>query len=128
MTDDRQPRRRPWPAKFGDSFRGIHYGVWGQASFAVHFIAATAVVAAAWWCRVSVVEWCLLTLCIALVTVSELFNSALEELARAVDTRPNPRIGRALDIASGAVLLSAVAAAVVGAIIFLPRIAAMLRP
>ena len=111
-----------WVKKFRDAFRGIWYGARGESSFAVHLAAACAVLSAGWYFRVGVDEWCLLLLSITAVLVCELFNSALEHLAKAVDAEFNPLVGRALDIASGAVLVAAFGAACVGAIVFLPRL------
>ena len=68
----------------------------------------------------------MLLLCIALVLSLELLNSAIESLANAVDPSHNHDIGKALDIASGAVLTASLDAAVVGTIIFLPRLVALL--
>ena len=63
-------------------------------------------------------EWCLLLLCITIVLAAEMFNSALESLAKAVADKPDPHVGRALNIGSAAVLIAAIGAATVGAIIF----------
>ena len=59
-----------------------------------------------------------LALAVAGVMAAELFNTALERLADAVDTEHNPTIGEALDIASAAVLVAALGAATVGSIVF----------
>jgi diacylglycerol kinase len=112
--------RRTWAAKFGGAIRGVGCGVAGESSFLVHGVAAVVVVAAAAALRVSVTEWCLLTLCIAGVLVSEMFNSALESMAKAVDQERNAALGEALDIASGAVLVAAVGSMFVGVIVFVP--------
>jgi len=122
MKDHYSPPRRPWRKKFADAFHGVWRGVRGQSSFAVHCATAIAVACLAAWLQVSVLEWCILVLCIGLVMTAELFNSALEILAKAIDRRHNPLLGEALDIASGAVLLAAMAASLVGAIIFLPHL------
>ncbi len=119
-------RRRSWPQKFADAFRGVWLGGCGQSSFRVHLAAAVLVVIAGVVLRVSTVEWCLLTLCITGVLVTEMINSALERLAPAVDPEENPHVGAALDIGAAAVLLSALGASVVGAIVFLPKIVALL--
>jgi diacylglycerol kinase len=95
--------------------------VFAQASFGVHLAAAVLVVATAAWLQVSRVEWCLLLLCIASVFTAELFNSALESLAKAVDQQHNEHLRDALDIASGAVLVAAMGAAAVGATVLLPH-------
>lgn len=116
MTDSDEPLRRPrgWIAKFARALRGIAIGIRGQSSFAVHLPAAAAVIAAAWYLQVSRVEWCLLLLCIAVVLAAELFNSALEHLARAITGDEDPHLRDALDVASGAVLVASIVAAVVG--------------
>ncbi len=117
--------RRTWSQKFADAFRGLARAVRSQSSFFVHLWVAAAVVAAAAVLRVSVVEWCLLVGAIGVVLVAEVFNTAIESLARALPVGRHPRIRDALDMAGGAVLLSAAAAAVIGAIVFLHRIAVM---
>ena len=50
--------------------------------------------------RVSLIEGCVLALCVAAVLAAELFNTAIERLAREVDREHNVNIGAALDIAS----------------------------
>ena len=57
-----------------------------------------------------------------IVLAAEMFNSALEAMARAIDTQYNRDLGDALDIASAAVLVCAVGAAAVGLIVFLHRL------
>ena len=117
-----QFRRRSWVDKFSDAFRGLSRAVRSQSSFAVHLAVAAVVVALAVALRVSAVEWCLLAGAIAVVLAAEIFNSALESLARAFGAGKNPRIRDALDMASAAVLVAAGGAAVVGLIVFGPRL------
>ena len=106
--------RPSWLRKFACAFRGIAVGIREQNSFYVHFPVTAAVLAAAWWLEVSRTEWCLLLLCIAGVVTCELFNSAIEHLAKAITREENPHLRDALDAASGAVLVAAMAAAGVG--------------
>ena len=93
---------RPWSCKFGDAFRGLRRAVRSQNSFAVHLTVATAVIVAAAVLRVSLVEWCLLVGAIGFVLTAEVFNTAIESLARAHDVGRHPRIRDALDMASAA--------------------------
>ena len=120
------PRRpyppRTWSRKFADAFRGLSRAVRSQTCFAVHIWMAVAVVVAASVLRVSPVGWCLLAAAIGFVLVAELFNTAIESLARAIDTGRHPRLRDALDIASGAVLASAAVAVVIGLIVFGHRV------
>jgi diacylglycerol kinase len=127
VNDDFQPTNRSWSAKFRDAFRGIAAGVRGQSSFRVHLVFAALVAAAGVVLRISRIEWRLVLLCITAVLAAELFNSALERMAKAIDRRRNPELGAALDIASGAVLVTALGAAAVGADIFLYRLGVLLE-
>ena len=115
-----------WRKKFRNAFRGAKRGVRGQSSFFVHFFVAAAVIAAAAVLDVPLVEWCLLLLCITIVLVAEMFNSALEWLAKAIDPKHNPHLAEALDIGSAAVLIASIGATIVGAIIFLHRLRVLL--
>ena len=92
-------------------------GVRGQSSFYVHLPLAAAVLLVGMWIDVSWTEWLILLLCITAVLAAELFNSALEHLSRAVTREEHPEVRDALDIASGAVLVTAIGAAVVGLLV-----------
>ena len=118
---------RTWKAKFRDAFRGIAIAVRGSSSFAVHLIFAAVVIAAAVALDLARLEWCILCACIAAVLAAEALNSALESLARAVSDQYHPRLRDALDMGSGAVLLAAIGAAAMGAMVFLPRLLALLE-
>jgi len=114
-------KRRSWWRKFADAIRGVVWGVRGENSFVVHALCAIAVVIlAASLPGVTRTDWCLLILCISAVMAAELFNSALERLAAAVHPDEHPQVGAALDIASGAVLVGALGAAVTGLMILGP--------
>ena len=118
-TNDRPSGDRPRVAQFRDAFRGIGQAWVTERNMPLHAGATALVVALGVWQGVSLVEWCLLTLCIAIVIAAELFNTAIEYLARAITDQHDERIKQALDISSGAVLVTAIGAAVVGAIVIL---------
>ena len=65
-------------------------------------------------------EWMAIVICIGLVIAAELFNSAIERLVDLVSPQRHPVAGQVKDIAAGAVLVCALAAMVVGLIIFVP--------
>ncbi len=126
MNPDPLSPERSWKGKFGDAFRGLKAGVRGQRSFLVHFAVAAAVILTAALLRVGLLEWCLLLLCIAGVLVAELFNSALESMAKAITHESYPHLGNSLDIGSAAVLVASLGAAVVGSIVFGHRLGRLL--
>lgn len=70
----------------------------------------------------SATEWIAVTFAIGSVLAAEAFNSAIEALADRVNESYDEAIKRTKDLASGAVLLLAIAAAVVGLIIFVPKL------
>jgi diacylglycerol kinase (ATP) len=112
-----------WPRKFAVAARGVGEAVRRERSFAVHLVAAAGVVAVAAVRGAGLVEWSLLVLCIAIVLAAELFNTALEHLARAITPDDHDDIRAALDTASGAVLIAAIGAAVVGVLVLVAPLA-----
>jgi len=125
IDEERLPERS-WLDKFRDAFRGAKLGARGQSSFFFHFFAAAAVIAAGTVMQVGFIEWCLLLLCITAVLTAEMFNSALESLARSITDQHDPDLGAALDISSAAVLVASTGSAAIGGIIFLNRLGQML--
>jgi diacylglycerol kinase len=118
---------RPWSHKFADALRGLRRAIRSQNSFAVHLTVAVAVIIAGVVLRVSLGEWCLLVGAIGFVITAEVFNTAIESLARAHDVGRHPRIRDALDMASAAVLLAAITAALIGLTVFLPKLWTLLE-
>ncbi len=109
---------RTWWEKFRDAFVGLKLGVRGQSSFFLHVFSAATVIVLAAILGVSLIEWCLLLLCIAGVLTAEMLNSAMESMAKAITDQHDPHLGIALDVGSAAVLLASTGAATVGTIIF----------
>ena len=126
MNADPNRPSHSWIAKFRYAFRGLGLGISEQNSFLVHVPIAAAVLIAATCFRVSQVEWCILTLCIVMVCSAEMFNSALEHMAKAVSRERRDELRDALDTAAAAVLVAALGSVVVGAIIFAPRLLPLL--
>jgi diacylglycerol kinase (ATP) len=62
----------------------------------------------------------MVVMCIGTVIAAELFNTAIEKLVDLVSPERHPVAGQVKDIAAGAVLICAVAAAIIGLIIFIP--------
>ena len=118
MNSELPPRKNTWMNQFRCAVRGIAWGVRTQRNFAVHLTTALAVQMVAALLGASLVEWCLLMLCVVAVLAAELFNTALEHLARAITQEPNEEVRNALDTSSGAVFMAALGAALVGLLIF----------
>lgn len=117
---------RTWSQKFRNAFHGTKLGIWGQTSFIAHFALSFAVIVTGALLRVTLIEWCILLICITGVLTAEMFNSALESMARAITHQRNPHLGGALDIGSAAVLFASGGTALIGGIIFANRLGIMM--
>lgn len=84
----------------------------------VHLFAAIVVIAVGFYFNISATEWCIVVICIGMVMSAEIFNSALELLTDLVKPEQHPIAGKVKDAAAGAVLLTALAAAVAGILVF----------
>ncbi|MCU0841330.1 MAG: diacylglycerol kinase family protein [Thiobacillaceae bacterium] len=116
------PRRGSFLMGFVHAFRGLGMLAATQRNFRVHLLATLAVLLAGWHFGVGATEWALLALCVFSVLAMEALNTAVEVLADRVCPEHDAMIGRAKDIAAAAVLLAAMGAALVGLIVFLPRL------
>jgi diacylglycerol kinase len=117
FNEDPLPERS-WTRKFRDAFRGMKEGVRGQSSFFVHFFMCAAVIVAGVVMHVELAEWYILLLCMTIVLTAEMFNSALESMAKAITGENDPHLGNSLDIGSGAVLTASIGASLVGSLLF----------
>lgn len=109
-------------SSFKYAFKGVYRLFRNEPHAQFHLFATVAVIAAGSFLRISAWEWCTVIICIGSVTAAEAFNTALETLANRVTREQDELIGAAKDLAAGAVLLTSVASAAVGLIIFLPKI------
>ena len=107
---------------FGYAVRGIVAAVREQRNIKILFCIALCVVMAGFYFQVTRTEWCILLLCIGVVTGGEMLNSSIENLVDLVTRERMPLAGKIKDIAAGAVLLLSIVSLVIGAIIFLPYI------
>ncbi|MEZ6139043.1 MAG: diacylglycerol kinase family protein [Zavarzinella sp.] len=106
---------------FGHAFRGLGVMFRTQRNAWIHLLATIVVVGAGCWYHLLAWEWCLIIVAIALVLMAEALNTAIEYLCDAVSPEYHPLIGKSKDIAAGAVMLSAIAAAIIGLVVFGPR-------
>ena len=93
-----------------------------QHNARIHLAATAIVVVGGWLSEFTTAEWMLLTLTIAMVFMAEALNTAIEFVADAAVPGQHPLIEKAKDVAAGAVLLTAVAAVIVGVLLFGPRL------
>ena len=88
----------------------------------IHAVATIAVLLAALLFGISAADWCWIILAISIVWTAEALNTAFEFLADAASPEFHPLIRDAKDVAAGAVLVTAVAAIIIGSIVFWPYV------
>ncbi len=111
---------------FGHAVRGIRLLVQSERNAQIHLLASAVVIVLGLTFSISPEEWGLLVLATGLVWAAEAVNTAVERVIDLCNPEHHPIAGEAKDLAAGAVLLAAVAALVVGLILFLPRIGTLL--
>ena len=119
-ASDFSPVRR-WKS-FGHAFRGLAYLLRSQPHARLHALATVVVAGLGYALKISRGEGLALVLAVGLVWMAEAVNTAVESLADAVHPDHHPLVGRAKDVAAAGVLVSALAALVVGLLIFIPRL------
>ncbi|MGI8636646.1 MAG: diacylglycerol kinase family protein [Segetibacter sp.] len=75
-----------------------------------------------WWLKIAVAEWMVVLGCIATVLSFEMINSSIEKLCNLVHPKFHPAVKTIKDMSAGAVLFVAVSSAIIGAIIFVPKL------
>lgn len=107
-------------ASFGYALKGIGTLLQTQPNARIHLVATLAAVSAGSYFSLNRYEWIAIVLAIGLVWLAEAMNTALEFLTDLVSPDYHPLAGKAKDVAAAGVLLSALAALVVGLIVLGP--------
>jgi diacylglycerol kinase len=104
------------------AYRGIRYAISSQHNFIIHISLTIIAIFLGIILQISNLEWISIIIVIGIVMASEIINTSIEELVNFISPEKNTSAGRIKDLAAGAVLISAIASFIVGAIIFLPKI------
>ena len=107
---------------FGNAFKGLWILFSTQRNAIIHLCLMGLAVILGVLLKISFTEWAIIVLSSGMVIAAESFNTALEKLSDTVHPERNEGIGSAKDIAAGSVLITAIAALVVGIIIFIPKL------
>jgi diacylglycerol kinase len=116
---DHPPHRPAWRQQLVDAERGFVRGVRSDSSFFVHFFGASIVLAMGFVLRVGTLDWIIITSCLTLVIVAELFNHALRAvLLSDADHSESSAVRRALGMSSAAVMAAVAGSLVILSLIF----------
>lgn len=107
---------------FGYAFSGLGYAFKSQLNFKVHILVAIVTSIAGCWFKLSLTEWLWIVVAIGMVLATELLNTAIEVLVDLISPEIHPKAKIIKDVAAAAVLITAFTAAIIGLIIFIPKI------
>ena len=110
---------------FSYAFAGLRVLFREEHNARIHAVAAVLAVAMGFLFRISPMEWIAVAIVIGMVFAAEIINSSIERTADFVKAERDDRKRDIKDLGAAAVLVCAIAAAVVGIIIFIPKIIAL---
>lgn len=100
------------------AWRGFLYAWKTGGHLKFHLLTGTVVLAAAWWFRLSRIEYLLLVYAIGAVVFAEVINTSVEIVVDLIKPNFHPLAGMAKDVAAGAVLVTVIQAVLIGIGIF----------
>jgi diacylglycerol kinase (ATP) len=113
---------------FTYAFDGLRYCFRTQVNFRVHLAITLIAILLGIFLSLSWLEWAVIATIIVLVLAAEMVNTMIESLVDLVTQQYHPLAKAAKDISAGVVLLTAIGAAIVGILIFLPKLLAAFHP
>ena len=107
---------------FGFAARGILKFFQQEPNAWIHLLATIAVFTSSIYFGISGFELLALIIVTGLVWVAEMFNTVIERVMDFISPAHHSQVAFIKDLAAGAVLISAIVAAVTGLIVFIPKI------
>ena len=107
---------------FRYAWKGITAFIIHEHNATLHLMGTIAVIILATILHVSKTEWLALVFAMGFVWVAEMFNTCVERVMDFISIKPHEDIKYIKDLAAAAVLVAAITAAIVGCIVFIPKI------
>lgn len=107
---------------FKYAFEGILQAYVGEQNLKIHTVIAILVIIFGFILKISYTEWLVCLVLIGLVLMAEFFNTSIEYLVDLVSPEIHPLAKATKDTASAGVLMMAIISAIIGLIIFVPKL------
>ncbi|GAP41359.1 diacylglycerol kinase family protein [Flexilinea flocculi] len=111
---------------FQHAIQGIINCFLQERNFKIHITVSIIVFFFNFFLKISILEWCIILLCIGFVLAAELFNSAIERTIDLKTLHYHPLAKSGKDMAAGAVLISAFISSLIGLLIYVPKLLLLL--
>ncbi|MBL7923546.1 MAG: diacylglycerol kinase family protein [Bacteroidia bacterium] len=107
---------------FRYAIKGLKIYLGSGGNVKIHLAASFLVLVMGCWFRISLTQWCVLVLASGMVHAAEAMNTSIENIVDFISPQQHPQAEKIKDLSAGAVLISAMAAALAGLLIFIPLI------
>ena len=115
-------KKDPLYKSFGYAFQGIFNTIRTERNIKIHCAAAILVTIFGIWLQISKTEWMICFILFGLILALELVITAVEATVDLFTEERKSLAKKAKDAAAGAVLIVAIFAAVIGILIFIPKL------
>lgn len=105
---------------FHHAFEGLGYVIRQERNARIHLAAAILVIALGLWLELDAQKWTVIAIAIALVFAGEMLNTVVELTVDMITPHLNVHAKHIKDVAAGAILVNALAAAVIGLLVLGP--------
>ena len=107
---------------FKYAFEGIAQTYKGEQNLKIHTFIAILVLVFGFFLKISYIEWLVCLVLIGLVLMAEFFNTAIEYVVDLASPKIHPLAKAAKDTASAGVLMMSIISALIGGVIFIPKL------
>lgn len=107
---------------FAYAFEGIKQAFLGEQNLRIHTFIAILVIIFGFFLKISYFEWLVCLILIGLVIMAEFINTAIEYVVDLASPKVHPLAKAAKDTASAGVLMMAIISAIIGLVIFVPKL------
>ncbi len=109
-------------SSFQHAIDGIKLALAHERNMGLHFAIACLTIVISLFLKLTAIEFSLIILCIGLVIVAEMLNTAIEKTVDLISLEKRPESKFIKDVSAAAVLIASIVAAVVGAMVIIPKI------
>lgn len=111
---------------FKYAFQGLAKSFKTERNMRIHILIMILVIIIGFYCKINIYEWIICVILFGMVISAELFNTAIETIVDMIMPYRDKKAKLAKDVSAAAVLVLAIASAIIGLIIFIPKIVKIL--
>lgn len=103
--------------KFANAYHGLSSS-FHDKSVVIQLIFMVCAIIAGFIFHLSILEWCMVIFCCALVIICEIINTCIEKIMDFIHPEYHEKVGFIKDMAAGFVMLAAIAALLIAILLF----------